>query len=114
MVNTDLGQFDPGQFGPFFISFGQFGPRENKVRIDQGSSGVKVRIDQCSSGIKVRIDQGLSAVKVGIDQSLNSVSTATNIYWETRSEFTKVRIVHNSLESICMKLTDYKYNVHIP
>ena len=66
------------------LTTGQFGPREKKVRTDQGSSGVNVRIDQRSSGVKVRIDLGLNAVKVRTDQSLNPVSAATNIYWGRR------------------------------
>ena len=42
------------------LTTGRLGPPENKVRIDQSSSGVKVRIDQGSSGVKVRIDPSLN------------------------------------------------------
>ena len=39
---------------------GQFGPRENTVRIDQGLNGVKVRINLNLSAVKARTDQSLN------------------------------------------------------
>ena len=68
LVNSDLIHF---LLVSSDLITGLFGPRENKVRIDQGLSGVEVRIDQGSSSVKVRIDQGLSAVNVRIAQSFN-------------------------------------------
>ena len=69
MVNPDLGQF--GVVDSDLIHFllvnsdlitGHFGLRENKVRVDQGSSGVEVRIDQRQN----EINQGPYENKVQI------------------------------------------------